>query len=737
MEAAKYSAAVDRSIWIVGSIAGAFYIGELVLWGSYLGGHYPPWLQSIPLICITAVYVSFVATRRIFTASVAVAGFASAIASALILSAPTHQQGKDYWAWTGIALLVPVGLPILRRAIAWIAGTAVAILICSWAANPQAMSSLEAFIILRGTVTGIAAALLVAALRTNARKLDRLRSQQRHEAELRQQRTLQTDQWVALGRLLHNTVINTLQAIRQGIPNERSDELQFRCRQDLNDIERAIDRSAASASLHSLRARMVAAGRVRGLDIDWAGPAEIALTAENDQLLTEILIEALNNVAKHSMSTHATITVDVSPGGCEVAVVDSGVGFDPEVTATRGIDLCIRQPAKAAGLRATVESASGAGCRVRIVLPPITDGADVSALWPHTQVRLFAWANFGLVLVQFLLQPLPAWPASLAIGLILALYASAIAAALHLRSRSVRTAAFAVVVVCAAAGTAISQLGVETCSTSGSSWLGPTAALPAMVIAGLVIRSYTALFAVWLLCVAAVYAGAAAGLLTQACATAEHVLAASEVLYLAFLTCMLAAFRLSVRQAALIEEQAAADRWVTLNLEAKSAAYWQRLELARVIATPVLTRLDTEPAFANDERIRERAAIAEQLLRSIAQAPPMPPEINDRFLSAIAAASAKPTRLTLSITDQAGTAVNARAELRDEVFGLVDTAVAAGTESSSISVTIGTDHQTAEVLLVANAASDLCLPASRPGLSVTAVHDDLQFAAVARWEITP
>jgi signal transduction histidine kinase len=89
------------------------------------------------------------------------------------------------------------------------------------------------------------------------------------------------------------------------------------------------------------------------------------------ELLT-IAREALANVARHSAAPHAWLTLDTSPDGVRLEIVDDGRGFVPAAAALdrghRGL-ANMRVRAEQVGGTLTVASAEGDGTRIIAVMP--------------------------------------------------------------------------------------------------------------------------------------------------------------------------------------------------------------------------------------------------------------------------------------------------------------------------------------------------------------------------------
>jgi PAS domain S-box-containing protein len=86
--------------------------------------------------------------------------------------------------------------------------------------------------------------------------------------------------------------------------------------------------------------------------------------------LYRIVQECLNNVWQHSRSQRATVSLTRSDREVRITVRDWGVGFDPDdVDASRFGLAGIRQRARLIGGNASIRSAPGKGCTVRVTLP--------------------------------------------------------------------------------------------------------------------------------------------------------------------------------------------------------------------------------------------------------------------------------------------------------------------------------------------------------------------------------
>jgi len=146
-----------------------------------------------------------------------------------------------------------------------------------------------------------------------------------------------------------------------------------RARATLADARRAIgDLRAAppaadleDALRHEVARFTDATGIPCALDFALAAPLPEA-TAEH---LLRIVAEGLTNIARHAQAARAWVNVGESDDGLTIEVGDDGVGFDPAAAFDQpghyGL-LGMRERARLAGGVLSVESASGAGTRVKI-----------------------------------------------------------------------------------------------------------------------------------------------------------------------------------------------------------------------------------------------------------------------------------------------------------------------------------------------------------------------------------
>jgi signal transduction histidine kinase len=101
------------------------------------------------------------------------------------------------------------------------------------------------------------------------------------------------------------------------------------------------------------------------LKIDRTVAVDSALTAEVATTLYRIVQEAFTNICRHARATWVQVRIVEVSGAVELCIEDDGQGFDLAAN-TCGFGLAgMRERAGAVGGAITIESAPGAGCRIR------------------------------------------------------------------------------------------------------------------------------------------------------------------------------------------------------------------------------------------------------------------------------------------------------------------------------------------------------------------------------------
>lgn len=146
----------------------------------------------------------------------------------------------------------------------------------------------------------------------------------------------------AAAAVVHDTLLSSLTLVARAPDGPVDARLERVIRRDLRVVGTAEVTAAGTASTSSdvlpLRLVELAEGyRWRGLRVDVSG---VDAVPELDRHVAEALVEAvaaaLDNVARHSGSASAEVTIGTSERAVTVMIVDTGHGFDPhDVAAER------------------------------------------------------------------------------------------------------------------------------------------------------------------------------------------------------------------------------------------------------------------------------------------------------------------------------------------------------------------------------------------------------------------
>jgi PAS domain S-box-containing protein len=173
-------------------------------------------------------------------------------------------------------------------------------------------------------------------------------------------------------------------ALREDSPEELDETSQAAVEQideEIVKLRRLItELRPASLDTIGLEAALQALGeqhqQASGIQVDY----ELELPQDEDARPTAVLEtavyrlvqEALTNAAKHSMASHAQLEVRTRRGAIEIEVNDDGVGFEPSLVR-EGFGLVgMRERAALLGGTLEIDSAKGAGTRLRASLPLTT-----------------------------------------------------------------------------------------------------------------------------------------------------------------------------------------------------------------------------------------------------------------------------------------------------------------------------------------------------------------------------
>jgi PAS domain S-box-containing protein len=113
--------------------------------------------------------------------------------------------------------------------------------------------------------------------------------------------------------------------------------------------------------------------------VDFPGDVEVLETPEDVAIaLYRVTQECLSNIARHSGSRDARVSLQMQSGALRLTIADSGVGFDADHLPTAGLGLVIiRERARMIGAEVQITSHATTGTRVELCVPWETVGATV------------------------------------------------------------------------------------------------------------------------------------------------------------------------------------------------------------------------------------------------------------------------------------------------------------------------------------------------------------------------
>ena len=405
---------------------------------------------------------------------------------------------------TMLALAACIALPLMAATASIVAVLALAGTLLARATFASSILASSAAMVSAGArllVAAIAVLLGSALLRRASAATDRLLLQQSGQREQldSEERRRRTDRQAR--RFLHDSGMNSLEAINRGVPAAAVTALRERCATDADRWLRATAAPADDAAAAFRPALQEA--QLRGLDVTTEFSVEGALPDVALGALAEASGEALRNSAKHSHAETAALQVTVAQGTATVEISDDGGGFDPTTRASGfGLDGSIRRRMADAGGAATIESSPGGGTTVTLTWPDAA-GADVAeepsatadeALDLPSLLARISWWPIGLVAIGAVASAIVNWysverPWLLAVtGLVLAGACSRIAR----RWGRGRMDSFDVALVCSCLVIATLALPVADpfCSAASGPALIPDGRLLVLALLGVAVASW-------------------------------------------------------------------------------------------------------------------------------------------------------------------------------------------------------------------------------------------------------
>lgn len=651
VERSGLAGAVERSVWLAAVFGGAIWVAEMarVSAGMNLSGRSAQVSSAAVLLAAGAV-VAIAVQRRVTVLAFGLTLLA-AIAALSVIDI-NHGQSilKPIYAWATPVLIIPAALRLRSLAIVLI-GSAGAVLLIELTIVVPASSlswSRSFFVIVWGIVVGLFVLWLITALRRAAAATDASTQARLDAYRLRTLETERARQGARLSRLLHDTLINTMGAIRDGVAPDLVPQLRDRCRVDLARVAAAsaggLDAAVSgSESVDELVVALRELARMRGLHLESeVVGGDTRFPRAITQSVPDICAEAMTNIGKHSGRTDASLRIVGLSSGFTLNLRDAGVGFDIASVQASGIEGSMRTRAAEAGIDLTIDSELGVGTVISLAWrsdepsAAMTEDLQERKIFPFRGGAML-WLLCSLAALQALVQaPGQSWTdvtwycvGALTIGLALWIAVG--------QSKSTRGLGAAGALALAGAGafaTWASAVGIGLCSPDPNPWVGSTGVLIAICALTVLTRQLWWLAVAWAAGLVATSAVAVAGQ-GPGCSASVSILDGSQVI--AFVLGLVFVWAASNAQRRFTQAQVdlrAATKAVALE-RAKSGRTERRLSAAMAIAEPLFTQIESGESEESDLETRVVAGRHEVTLRSIAQLPDLPDQLDQQLLDVL------------------------------------------------------------------------------------------------------
>ena len=261
---------------------------------------------------------------------------------------------------------------------------------------------------------GIAFILFMQAVRHSAAALDKRASTLREAEAAEARRVAEAHERATVERSIHETVLNTLQALSMDVALVDESRTRETCARDLEVL------AAQGSGLPAMRACDVidiAAREFMPSDLSIAMDVDATeeLDASIATALRDAIVEALRNVQRHSGSSTVAILARASGDVVSVQIRDEGVGLNVDSSPRFGVQRTIILGIRGVGGEASVESAEGEGTCVFIRVPAASQVDKAAARRSSTAPRAVSiagesgWVRLGLILIPCALIPWSTW----------------------------------------------------------------------------------------------------------------------------------------------------------------------------------------------------------------------------------------------------------------------------------------------------------------------------------------
>lgn len=344
-----------------------------------------PAVTTVALAALVGSWLVLAFARRVppwpFVAVVGATGLLAA-ATVQVAGLPGHALFLTTWLNLG-AIAAALLLPSRRAAVVIItlASSSLAIIGVRLLGHPGADGAWRSALMASAYCVAVGMAVRVASsvVRQAARRADEEAERARRAAVRQAEQDAHRDEAERMGRLLHDTCINTLGAIRSGVGARLPDALRVRCAADLERLN-ASGREAVEAdrTIADLVTALRAEAQLIGVPAQVTTTTDPAMEVGSDRWVAArgAVREALLNVAKHVPEPRAWVAIGAPAGALTVEVRDAGPGWSGDIEPGRGIDRSIRRRAEATGGALALETGPTVGTCVTVSWPPAPAATD-------------------------------------------------------------------------------------------------------------------------------------------------------------------------------------------------------------------------------------------------------------------------------------------------------------------------------------------------------------------------
>ena len=249
------------------------------------------------------------------------------------------------------------------------------------------LSSAEWAALVNGAFYYLAAGGAVGIISTVLRRSARERDRAVEEAARERERSARIAEHEALGRRLHDSVLQSLSLIdKRGreltegggpVPAAEVDALVDLAERQGEELRALLSETpdAVPTGTTSLRSALEAAAREIGdLPVTVTAPGAIFLPAARTEQVAAAVRQALDNVVRHASASRATVFAEQDGGRIAVSVRDDGVGFDYDESRLAregklGMIRSMKGRIEDLGGTMVVRSGAGRGTEVEFLLP--------------------------------------------------------------------------------------------------------------------------------------------------------------------------------------------------------------------------------------------------------------------------------------------------------------------------------------------------------------------------------